>query len=266
MIFTCLRKLGEVQARFYKLISVINIFAVMERRTIADEFLETKPRLFDAIESFERRRGLSLLRNLQEEENTINFFSTLAEIRTGLFFDPVCSALRYNFPLDRKRPDWLFTINGQHILCEVLRLNTQEEECRASIERNRELRRFQIRNLGAPIVEYGNAKIIDTAFLCGAQSKLKYKEAKYRNIIERHELPYIICVNPSLQTFINEIDLNDFLMGRHGFFATDDNFGRYVTGVLLQGYFTGHWIYFPNQKAQFILTEENKRVMGKYLL
>ncbi|WP_207514629.1 hypothetical protein [Longitalea luteola] len=238
----------------------------METHTIADEFLETKPELLDAIKSFERRRGLSLLRNLQEQENTINFFSTLAEIRTGLFFDPLCSELRYNFPLDGKRPDWYLTLNGQHILCEVLRLNTPEEECEANIERNRELRRFQIENPGVPILEYGEAKSIDTAFLCGAQSKLQFKEAKYRNIIERHQLPFFICVNPSVETYINEIDLTDFLMGRHGFFATDEYFRRYVTGVLLQGYFTGQWVYFPNEKAQFALTEENERVIEEWLL
>jgi len=238
----------------------------METRTIADEFLETKPELLDAIQSFERRRNLSLLRSLQEEENTINFFSTLAEIRTGLFFDPLCSELQYNFPLDGKRPDWFLTLNGQHILCEVLRLNTPEEDCKASIERNREMRNFQIENPGVPIVEYSEAKTIDTAFLCGAQSKLQYKEAKYRNIIERHQLPFIICVNPSIQTFISDIDLNDFLMGRHGFFATDEYFGRNVTGVLLHGYFTGQWVYFPNEKAKFTLTKENERLMRDSLL
>jgi hypothetical protein len=237
----------------------------MEMRTIAAEFLETRPELLEAFESFERRRELSLLRNLLQEENTINFFSTLAEILTGLLFDPLCSELRYNFPLDGKRPDWSLTLNGQH-MCEVLRLNTPEEESKACIERSRELRRFQIENPGVSIIEYDEAKIIDTAFLCGAQSKLQYKEAKYRNIIERHQLPYIICVNPSVQTFISEIDLNDFLMGRQGFFAADEYFGRHVTGVLLQGYFTGQWVYFPNEKAQFALAKENERVMGEWLL
>jgi hypothetical protein len=238
----------------------------MEAHNIADEFLETKPELLNAIESLERRRGLSLLRNLQEEENTINFFSTLAEIHTGLFFDPLCSELRYNCLLDGKRPDWFFTINGQHVLCEVLRLNTPEEECKASIERSRDLRRFQIENPGVPIMQYSETKTIDTAFLCGAQSKLQFKEAKYRNVIESHRLPFVICVNPSIQTFINEIDFRDFLMGSHGFFANDECFGRYVAGVLLQGYFAGQWVYFPNEKAQFTLTEENEKVMRKWLL
>jgi hypothetical protein len=243
-----------------------SIFAVMETRTVADEFLETRPDLLDAIKSFERSRGLSLLRKLQEEKDIINFFSTLAEIRTGLFFDPLCSELRYNSQLDGKRPDWALTLNGQNMLCEVLRLNTPEEECKASIERNRELRRFQVKNPGLPIIEYNEAKIIDTAYLCGAQSKLQKKESTYRSIIRSRQLSYIICVNPSIETFINETDLNDFLMGRTGLFATDDFFGQYVTGVLLQGYFTNRWVYFPNERAQFHLTAENERVMNKWLL
>lgn len=245
---------------------MISIFAVMEIRTIADEFFDTKQELLEAIESFERKRELSLLRNLLQEEDPINFFSTLAEIHTGLFFDSLCSELRYNFPLDTKRPDWYLILNGQHMLCEVLRLNTAEEECKANIERSRVLRRFQIENPGVPIIQYDEAKTIDTAFLCGAQSKLQYKEVKYRNIIERHQLPYIICVNPSIQTYINEIDLNDFLMGRKGFFASDEYFGRNVTGVLLQGYFTGQWVYFQNKKAQFALSEENESLMARWSL
>ncbi len=231
----------------------------MQTSTIAEEFLETQPALVEAIESFDKKRSLSMLQYLRKEKHAVNFFSTLAEIRTGLFFDPLCSELQYNAPLDGQRPDWSVTVNCQRILCEVLRLNTPQEECLASIERSRELRRFQIDNPGIPIVDYGEGKTIDTAFLCGAQSKLQIKESKYRSIIERHQLPYIICVNPSIQTYINEIDLNDFLMGRDGFFATDEYFGRSVSGVLLQGYFTNQWVYYPNAKAQFALTETNAR-------
>lgn len=239
-------------------------FADMKPVTIADEFFENKPELLNEIHSFERRRKLQLMDKLQKEEDAVNFFSTLAEIRTGLFFDPLCSALRYNVPLNGKRPDWLLTLTGQNILCEVLRLNTPEEENKASIERNRELARFQQQNPGAPIMEYSGAKVIETEFLCGAQWKLQVKEEKYRGIITRHKLPYIICVNPSLQTYINKTDLSDFLTGRHGFFATDDNFGRNITGVLLQGYFAGHWSYFPNKRAEYKLTDENEKVTGEW--
>ena len=238
----------------------------MKTRTIADEFLETKSELITAIKSFEKKRNFSLLHRLLKEENAINFFSTLAEIRTGLFFDPLCSELRYNWPVGGQRPDWFLNINDQNILCEVLRLNTTEEECTASIERSRQLRRFQIDNPVVPIIDYREAKTINTAFLLGAQSKLQYKEAKYRKIIEHHRMPFIICVNPSIQTYINEIDLNDFFMGRQGFFASDDYFGRSVTGVLLQGYFIGQWVYYPNEKAKYPLSDANAKIMGEWLL
>jgi len=238
----------------------------MEPRTIADEYFESRPSLWVAIQAFDKKRSLSLLRHLQKEEDAITFFSTLAEVQVGLFFDSLCSELRYNYPLDGKRPDWMLKLNGQSILCEVLRLNTPEEECRAEIERSREMRRYQIANPGVPVVDYGGSKVIDTAYLCGAQWKLQLKEEKYRTIIESHQLPYIICVNPSIQTFINHVDLNDFLMGRRGFFATDEYFGRHVSGVLLQGFFAGQWVYFSNERAKYPLTEENERVMQEWKL
>jgi len=234
-------------------------------RTIADEYLETRPTLRAAIESFDKKRRGSLLRRLQKEEDAITFFSTLAEAQVGLFFDPACSELQYNHLLGGKRPDWLLTMNGQTVLCEVLRLNTPKEEARAGIERSRQLRRYQIANLGVPIVIHGEAKVIDMAYLCGCQWKLQLKEEKYRTIIERRQLPYIVCVNPSIDTYINQVDLRDFLMGKWGFFATKGDFGRNVTGILLQSFF-GEWVYFPNERAQFPLTEENARLMRTWEL
>ncbi|HMH35161.1 MAG TPA: hypothetical protein VK543_19125 [Puia sp.] len=236
----------------------------MELGIIANEFFETKPELLNAIETFEKKRRVHLLNKLRTEADTVNFFSILAEIHAGLFFDPLSGDMRYNSLLDRKRPDWLLTLNGQRILVEVLRLNTQEEECRSSVERNREMRRFQKTHPDVQIIEYGEAKTIDIAFLCGAQSKLQLKEKTYRDIIMKHHLPFIICVNPSLQTYISETDISDFLIGRYGFFATDKHFGRNVTGVLLQGYFVGQWHYFSNECAAYKLTEENKMVMEEW--
>lgn len=239
----------------------MSIFAGMETLTIADEYFETRPTLRTEIQSLERKRGLSLLSKLRAEHDAINFFSALAEIRTGLFFDPLCSELRPNAPVDRKRPDWSFTMNGQHVICEVLRLNTPEEDARAGIEHSREMRKWQLENPGVPIFEYNQPVTIDTAYFCGGQSKLQFKEEKYRGIIENYHLPFIICVNPSIDTFINEIDVNDFLMGKYGFYTTAPNFGRNVAGILLHGYYNGHWVYFPNEKAQFPLDEGNKQLI-----
>ena len=153
-------------------------------------------------------------------------------------------------------------MNGQRVICEVLQLNTPEEDAWVSIERSREWRKFQIENPGVPFGYHTGAGTIDTAYLCGAQSKVQFKEEKYRKIIERYQLPYIICVNPSVETFINDIDMHDFLMGRHGFFARDEHFGRNVAGVLLHGYFAGHWVYYSNDKAQFPLSDVNKQAIA----
>jgi len=236
----------------------------MQISTIAEEFLSSKTGLKEAIKSFDKKRGFSLLQSLQTEEDPINFFSALAEIRTGLFFDPWCSDLGFNTPIDRKRPDWSIWSQDQRIICEVLRLNAPQEETQASIEASRERRKFQLENPGVPFAYHYGAQITNTAYLCGAQWKLQYKEEKYRDIIVRHQLPFILCINPSFESNINEIDVSDFLMGKHGFFANDEYFGRNVAGVLLHGFFNGHWVYFPNNKAQFPLSAKNNNILSEW--
>lgn len=72
-------------------------------------------------------------------------------------------------------------------------------------------------------------------------------------------------MNPSVDTFINHVDLRDFLMGKREFFATDEYFGRHVTGVLLQDFF-GEWVYFSSERAAYPLTEANQRVMKEWEL
>jgi len=45
-----------------------------------------------------------LLRGLYNEPDPINFLALLAEVRTGLFLDPLCSELRYNAPSIENSP------------------------------------------------------------------------------------------------------------------------------------------------------------------
>ena len=254
--------IGEVEILLILLTGQSGIFVTMMRSTIAGEFLDNELRFIEEIQAFDQRRGSMLLRGLYKEDDPINFLALLAEVRTGLFLDPLCSELRYNAPIDGKRPDWSGTMNGQRVICEVLRLNTPEEEARLSIERSRERRNFQIENPGVLLGYHAGATTINTAYLCGAQSKVQYKEERYRKVIQRHQLPFIICVNPSVDTYINEIDMRDFLMGRHGFFTRDEHFGRNVAGVLLHGYFAGHWVYYSNDNAQFPLLNINKQAIA----
>lgn len=234
----------------------------MEKFTIGEEFFETRADLVHQIENFEKKRGLKLLQSLLEEKDEANFFSILAEVRFGLFFDPLCGTMQRNYLIDEKRPDWYLLINSQDVLIEILRLNTPEEEYRENIQRSRELRRFQRENPGVPIITYGTAKSISTEFLCGAQSKLTYKEEKYREIIQKYKLPFILCVAPTLETFLSQLDFSDFLMGKYGFFASDENFGNNVTGVLLHSYF-GEFYYFHNNRAIYQLHAENMNVINQ---
>lgn len=229
----------------------------MKTGSIADEFFETRQELLDDIKSFENRSGVNLWNALNSEKDPVNFFSRLSEVRFGLFFETVCSNLQYNCQIENKTPDWLLTMNDQQILCEVLRLNTPEEECRKAIEQSRQLRYFQKQNPGVPIITRSPVKAISLEYLSGAQSKMVAKEKKYRHIIKKHHLPFIVCVTSTIETFLSELDFADFLLGKRGFFATDENFGRNVTGVLLHSYF-GQFFYYNNDQALFQLIKENR--------
>ncbi|MCO5241232.1 MAG: hypothetical protein M9904_14370 [Chitinophagaceae bacterium] len=235
----------------------------MKTGSLADEFFETRPELLNDIKSFENRHGLRLWSALNTEKDPVNFFSRLNEIRFGLFFETVCSHLRHNCIIENKTPDWLLIMNDQQILCEVLRLNTPEDECRNTIEESRQQRYFQKQNPGVPIITQSPVKTISLEYLSGGQSKMKAKEEKYRHVIEKHQLPFIICVAPMIETFLSELDFADFLLGNRGFFATDENFGQNVTGVLLRSYF-GPFFYYNNDQAIFQLTARNRAALGAF--
>lgn len=225
--------------------------------TLASEFFETRPQLLKDIQSLEKRRSLRLLPLLHKENDEVNFLSRISEIRFGLLFDSFCEVLRFDYMIDHKTPDWMVQLNGQSILCEVLRLNTPEEETREAIAYDRALRYYQKEHPGVPIITRGTVKTMSTDHLGGAESKLMRKVEKYAEIIDQHDLLFVICVAPKLETFLSEVDFSDFLMGRNGFFETNALFGEKVSGVLLHSYFGQHY-YFHNKRARFQLTDKNR--------
>jgi hypothetical protein len=230
---------------------------------IVEEFFEAKPELLQEIKGFEQRRNLKLLKKLIADRDEINFFSWLSEVHFGLFFDNISTEIKNDHCIEGKTPDWTIWVNGQKILAEVLRLNTPEEEYRESIAKNRQLRRFQKENPGVPLIIPGPVKTISLQFLGGSQSKLVQKEEKYRNLIHKHQLPLILCVSPTLETFLFELDFADFLLGSKGFFNCDVNFGRNVTGVLLNTPF-GRFFYYHNTHAACQLLQENVELLSPF--
>ncbi|HEX8334672.1 MAG TPA: hypothetical protein VF622_18755 [Segetibacter sp.] len=228
----------------------------MKFASIVEEYFETRQELQKGIENFEQQRHLSLFKKLVTDQDEMNFFSWLAEVRFGLFFNRMCNDIYYDQTIDTKTPDWTLLLNGQKILGEVLRVNTPESEYRESIAQNRKQRSFQKENPGVPFITHGPIKVITLEHLAGAESKLVRKEEKYRNIILKYHLPFILCVAPTIDTFLFELDFQDFLMGGRGFFRRNENFGQHVTGVLLNTPFGG-FFYYHNERAKYPLTVDN---------
>lgn len=227
-----------------------------EFESFMEEYFETRPEFLEEIKFFEQRRGFRLLKKLTKDKDEINFFSWLSEVRFGLLFDNISSDLKNDHPIEGKTPDWTVTLNDQKIIAEVLRLNTPEEEHRQTIQFNRELRKYQKESPGVPIATQGPVKVITLEHLGGCQSKLMKKEEKYSELIHKQKLPFIICVAPTIDTFLFELDFSDFLMGSRGFFKRNENFRRSVTGVLLNVPF-GNFFYYHNEDAEHQLSKEN---------
>ena len=95
---------GVVEILLLLLAGRSGIFVTMMRSAIAEEFLAARPGLIEEIQAFDQRRGSMLLRGLYNEPDPINFLALLAEVRTGLFLDPLCSELRYNAPSIENSP------------------------------------------------------------------------------------------------------------------------------------------------------------------
>jgi hypothetical protein len=65
-----------------------------QNSSFIQEFFEAKPELLKEIRSFEERRSLNLSKKLANDEDEINFFSWLSEVRFGLFFDTHCTDVK----------------------------------------------------------------------------------------------------------------------------------------------------------------------------
>lgn len=201
------------------------------------DYFEDSDEFYKSIEMFEKKRKLKLFKKLESDKDEINFYSWLTEMRLGLFFDQFCDDIKYDQSIENKTPDWTITINNQNILAEVLRINNMPEiELRKKIKRIQEIRN---RNKEHGSVKYllgTEPKDMSSQYFYGAQDKLEQKEKNYRNIVRKHAIPLILCPAPILDSYIGALDTFDFLIGnsKSGFFYTNDNFGKHVTGVLLR--------------------------------
>jgi len=237
----------------------------MNLRSFIAEYFEEHPKFFKDILSLEKQRGLRILGKLNEDPNEINFYSFLSEINFGIFFNDLFTELYYHRKFDRKEPDWTIVSNGQDILIECLRINPPEEKILQRLEEGKELKRFRNENPGVPIFLSSGVQTLSSEYCYSHQSKFTQKEIAYRDIIIQHKLPLILCVASTLDTFLNDLDVFDFLIAhnKRGFFYTDQDFGRNITGVLMRTYY-GQFVYFNNEFAQNKLNAQNLEILRDF--
>jgi hypothetical protein len=111
-----------------------------------DDHFTDDPKFLQDIKALEVKHNLKLLTKLYKDKNEINFYSWISEMRFGLFFDSVCSELKHNEKIGGKTPDWTVNIDGQKIITEVLRINTEENELKERIESQKIIRKLHKEN------------------------------------------------------------------------------------------------------------------------
>lgn len=235
----------------------------MQLPEFVKDYFEDRQELFEEIKTLEKSRGLNLFKRVSKDNNQINFYSWLTEVRFGIYFDKIVSDLKHELLIDNKTPDWTITKNGQRILVEIARLNPDEKEFLQRIELENSIAKLLRENPDAQIgtiPSIGGPKWSSSDYFSNAKSKLTKKELGYRDIIESHKTPFIICIAPSSDTNIMPRDVFEFLIGntQNGFFYTDEYFGRNVTGILLRPFIRINEIYFHNENGENKLNAANE--------
>jgi hypothetical protein len=226
---------------------------------------DTRERLFDKIKALEKKLKRDLFTNIRKNPDEVDFYSWITEMRFGLHFNNYCDNLKYEEKLNGQKVDWTLTLNGQSILAEARRINGMpEEELRAHIQHVQKINRLN-REAGKTIDGLGyRTVILNPDFFYGSQDRVTEKEVKYRKMIAKHKIPFIICIAPIFETLIDELDTFDFLLAnnKRGLFYREEFFGKYVTGVLLRTYFS-EYFYFHNELAINQLNEENFKLFNR---
>ena len=226
-----------------------------------------KRQLLARIKEFADRRHINVWSELARDTVQLhNTHSWLAEMRTGMFWDKLVEDLKYNtavkWPGGKKTPDWTFRINGQYIVTDTLRINSQGENLNTVLQDDFESSQNDP-NYGGYI--RGGTIIIDTAHYSGQGSKVTRKEQWYRSMIEHLKVPFIICIDPEPGTLLAALDTHDFLCHyKFGLFNADENFSRNVAGVLFNHGYGDEFTLFPNECAAFPLSAENLELMYPY--
>jgi hypothetical protein len=91
-------------------------------------FLETNTHYLKKIEELKTATGKSTLNKIELEDDDINFYSKLSEIKFGhILLEAFGGNLEFEPNIFEKTPDWLIHKNNEKIIFEVLRINPPNE-------------------------------------------------------------------------------------------------------------------------------------------
>jgi len=236
----------------------------MDFKTHVAKYFEAHSDLLKKIQAFEQKRGIALLKKLNRDKDKINLYSWLTEVKFGLWLDQYSYELKHDASIENKTPDWTAIINGQKVIAEVLRVNTPQEELEANINQHEQIRQYQDKNPGVWLILEGEAKMVPQVYVQRAANKLREKSIKYGPIASKSNTPFLICVETTFNTFIDESDCFDLLIAHNtkGLLYSDADFSSNVTGVLLLTYFK-EFFYFHNELAENKLNQENYDLFSK---
>lgn len=198
-------------------------------------YFHFKPEMLESISNLNGKVNKSLFKPILEDDNEINFFSWLSEMKFGLFFDSLNFELEYNTIINKQTPDWKLKKNNEVIYAEVLRLNLQYDLTQKQIEEFKN----QYRNRDkpkTPVFESYSSGEMNMEYFYAKKSKLTDKEFRYRSLVDNCKSPFILCVDCSEpKLFLDYLDFDDyFIGGKKGFFYTDKDFGKNVSGILIR--------------------------------
>lgn len=237
-----------------------------------DHFAEDRRGILGQIQALEKKRNLRLLNKIEQNSDVVHFYSWLSEMRFGLFLDRFCETLFHDRQLkcvakgNPQTPDWTTFINGQQILFEVLRINKMTlQQLKEYIDYLHAINRDNKAWGYTKYIPKIPTTLMSSAHFYGCESYLTQKEVRYRDTINEHKLPFIICPAPIFLTGIGGLDAYDSLVGHNkkGLFYSDENFGKNVTGVLLLTSWSD-FFYFHNECAKYKLNEENYNLFQSF--
>jgi hypothetical protein len=198
-----------------------------------EEFFKNRDNLYNSFKSFDTKHGLGILNQLSKQKTESKFLSLVTEINFGMFLTQFSDSISYEMSFDKITPDWTIEMNNQKIIAEVVRLNPSAK-VKAHLDSDsphRGIIKFDFRRLHS------------------GKSRLVEKALTYTPIIEKYNLPYIICIYMDIHTWFTKDDLYQSLYGQ-----SEDH--------IYNGRYSSHSI----ENALYYSTErEMKNVSGVFL-